>query len=155
MGERVSAASVAQDTGHADHHRSDQNDEPKDDDHDALLDFGVTGLHIKGKPLGPTRLDRSPCASSLMVFNIEWSAQLHTQRGEPYVNHGAHWIHLRWGKVASFHAYLDTQRIARSCEEMAAAGVEEATAPPIIDSVSHDVLLIKENQAEADAGIGP
>jgi ketosteroid isomerase-like protein len=65
--------------------------------------------------------------------SIQWSAHLRPQRGEPYMNHGAHWIHIRWGKVTSLHAYLDTQRIGRSCAEMAAAGIEEAAATPIID----------------------
>jgi ketosteroid isomerase-like protein len=65
---------------------------------------------------------------------IQWSARLKPQHGEPYMNHGAHWIHIEWGKVTSFHAYLDTQRIARSCAEMTAAGVDEAAATPIVDS---------------------
>jgi ketosteroid isomerase-like protein len=53
--------------------------------------------------------------------------------GEPYVNDGVHWIHLRWGKVSGFHAYLDTQRVAEACAEMARLGVSEAAAAPIID----------------------
>ncbi len=48
----------------------------------------------------------------------------------------AHWIHLRWGKVMSFHAYLDTQRIAEACHEMAQQGVTEAAAAPILDSIA-------------------
>jgi ketosteroid isomerase-like protein len=62
---------------------------------------------------------------------VQWSAELRPAVGEPYENHGAHWIHVRWGKVRSFHAYLDTQLIARACEEMARAGVAEAAAPQI------------------------
>jgi ketosteroid isomerase-like protein len=64
---------------------------------------------------------------------VQWSAVLRPQHGEPYTNHGAHWIHLRWGKAVAFHAYLDTQLIARSSAAMAAAGIEEAAAPPITD----------------------
>jgi hypothetical protein len=30
---------------------------------------------------------------------------------------------------------LDTQRVARSCAEMAAAGIAEAAAPPITDDL--------------------
>ena len=29
--------------------------------------------------------------------------------GVPYVNDGTHFVRLRWGKVVSLHAYLDTQ----------------------------------------------
>ena len=65
---------------------------------------------------------------------IRWTARLTPQRGEPYVNEGAHWVRIRWGKATSFHAYLDTQRIARSCAEMATAGVGEAAAAPVTDS---------------------
>src|SRR5450759_1298261 len=36
VGERMRAATVAENTGHADDHRGDQDDEPKNDDHDAL-----------------------------------------------------------------------------------------------------------------------
>jgi ketosteroid isomerase-like protein len=62
---------------------------------------------------------------------VQWSAELRPAVGRPYENHGAHWLHIRWGKLRSFHAYLDTQLIARACEEMAQAGVAEAAAPPI------------------------
>jgi ketosteroid isomerase-like protein len=62
---------------------------------------------------------------------VQWSAELRPAAGEPYENHGTHWIQLRWGRVKSFHGYLDTQRIAAACEEMAAAGIAEAAAAPI------------------------
>jgi hypothetical protein len=45
----------------------------------------------------------------------------------------AHWIHLRWGRATYFHAYLDTERVAEACRMMAAGGVPEAAAPPIVD----------------------
>lgn len=64
---------------------------------------------------------------------VQWAARLRPQVGEPYVNHGAHWIHVRWGKATYFHAYLDTQRVAAACREMAQRGVEEAAAEPIRD----------------------
>jgi hypothetical protein len=34
--------------------------------------------------------------------------------------------------VTYFHAFLDTQRIADACRQMAEAGVEEAAAAPIV-----------------------
>jgi ketosteroid isomerase-like protein len=64
---------------------------------------------------------------------IEWTAHLRPQVGEPYDNHGAHWVHIEWGKATAFHAYLDTQRIALACGVMADQGVEEASAPPVVD----------------------
>ena len=62
---------------------------------------------------------------------VEWTAHLRPQQGTAYENHGAHWIHLRWGTCTAFHAYLDTQRIADACHTMAAAGIAEAGAPPL------------------------
>jgi ketosteroid isomerase-like protein len=62
---------------------------------------------------------------------VRWSAVLTPAEGPAYTNHGAHWIHLRWGRCDAFHAYLDTQRIAAACQEMAAAGIEEAAAAPV------------------------
>jgi ketosteroid isomerase-like protein len=67
---------------------------------------------------------------------VQWSAQLRPQVGEPYVNHGAHWIHIGWGKVKTFHAYLDTQRIVEACDEMARRSVNEAAAAPILDATA-------------------
>lgn len=64
---------------------------------------------------------------------VQWSARLTPQQGEAYGNQGAHWIHLRWGKVVYFHAYLDTQLVASACREMAERGIEEAAAAPITD----------------------
>lgn len=62
----------------------------------------------------------------------QWTARLRPQSGEPYANQGAHWIRVRRGKVVYFHAYLDTERIADACREMAEAGIAEAAAPPIL-----------------------
>ncbi len=64
---------------------------------------------------------------------VQWRATLQPAVGESYENEGAHWIHLRWGKVRSFHAYLDTQLVADACLEMERAGIAEAGAPPIGD----------------------
>jgi ketosteroid isomerase-like protein len=64
---------------------------------------------------------------------VHWTARLRPQRGQAYVNEGTHWIHIRWGKVTSLHAYFDTQRVADACRDMAQRGVEEAAAAPITD----------------------
>jgi ketosteroid isomerase-like protein len=65
---------------------------------------------------------------------VQWSARLAPQVGEPYTNHGTHWIQIRWGRVSSLHAYLDTQLIADACRSMVERGVLEAGAEPIADA---------------------
>lgn len=62
---------------------------------------------------------------------VEWVDRTTPADGEPYANEGAHWIQIRWGKVTYIHAYLDSQRVAAACEQMAASGIEEAAAEPI------------------------
>lgn len=64
---------------------------------------------------------------------IEWTDRGRGADGSPYENHGAHWIHLRWGKGTAVHAYLDTENLTRLLERVAASGVEEARAAPIAD----------------------
>lgn len=64
---------------------------------------------------------------------LQWTARLEPRVGDPYLNHGAHWIRLRWGRVVAFHAYLDTQLVADACAHMARHGVPEASAPAIVD----------------------
>ena len=61
----------------------------------------------------------------------EWRDWVNAADGVPYENEGAHWIRLRWGKGTYVHAYLETERVADACRRMAAAGIEEAAAPPI------------------------
>ncbi|HET9199339.1 MAG TPA: nuclear transport factor 2 family protein [Solirubrobacterales bacterium] len=62
---------------------------------------------------------------------VEWTDRGKGADGTPYVNHGSHWIKLRWGKGVEVHGYLDTERVDRLLDAMAAAGIEEATAAPI------------------------
>ncbi len=64
---------------------------------------------------------------------LQWTARLRPQGGGTYTNEGTHWICIRWGKVTYFHAYLDTERVSAACRQMAANGIAEAAAPPIID----------------------
>ena len=67
------------------------------------------------------------------VVSIEWRDYGKRQDGLPYENYGVHFIRLKWGRVVSVHAYLDTQRVEKACCEMAAQGIKEATLPPIED----------------------
>jgi ketosteroid isomerase-like protein len=64
---------------------------------------------------------------------VEWVGRLGPRSGEPYANDGAHWLEIRWGKVTAIHAYLDSERVAAACDHMAANGIEEAAAGPIVD----------------------
>jgi ketosteroid isomerase-like protein len=64
--------------------------------------------------------------------SVEWIDHVTPREGEPYISEGTHWMHLRWGRVTEIHAYLDTQRVAEACRQMAAAGIEEADAEPIV-----------------------
>jgi ketosteroid isomerase-like protein len=54
----------------------------------------------------------------------------------PYLNHGTHWLHIRWSEVSSVQAYLDTQLLDEACLQMAQHGVSEADAEPITDLTS-------------------
>ena len=67
---------------------------------------------------------------------VRWSARLRPAVGEPYLNQGTHWLHIRWRKVTGVHAYLDTQIIAEACLRMAQRGVSEAAAEPIGDLIT-------------------
>lgn len=61
----------------------------------------------------------------------EWTARVEPAAGDPYTNRGVHMIRIRRGKVAELHAYEDGQVVARACEQMVAAGIDEAGAAPI------------------------
>jgi hypothetical protein len=59
---------------------------------------------------------------------VEWTDRDTPADGKDYVNSGVHVIQMRWGKVVSIHAYLDTQVLIDTL-------TEEAKAPPIIGSL--------------------
>jgi ketosteroid isomerase-like protein len=61
----------------------------------------------------------------------EWTDRATPIDRKHYVNSGVHVIRLRWGKVVSIHAYLDTQILIDTLNRMAINGIEEAKAPPI------------------------
>ena len=65
---------------------------------------------------------------------VEWIDRATPADKTDYVNSGVHVIRMRWGKVVSIHAYLDTKVLIDTLNRMAANGIEEAKAPPIIGS---------------------
>jgi ketosteroid isomerase-like protein len=67
-----------------------------------------------------------------MFVAIEWTDHGKASDGVPYENEGAHWIRLRRTKATYIHAYTDPEKITAICDRLAAAGVEEAAAPPIM-----------------------
>jgi ketosteroid isomerase-like protein len=62
---------------------------------------------------------------------VEWTDRATPADGKDYVNSGVHVIRMRWGRVVSIHAYLDTQVLIDALDRMSANGIEEAKAPPI------------------------
>ena len=68
-----------------------------------------------------------------MWLAVEWRDAGRAADGVAYENEGAHWIRIRRGKGVYVHAYLDTDRVTAACNRMAAVGIEEAAAAPIVD----------------------
>lgn len=64
---------------------------------------------------------------------VEWTDSAELADSTAYLNRGVHVVRMRWGKIVSLHAYLDTAIWADACRRMAAAGIAEASAPPIED----------------------
>jgi ketosteroid isomerase-like protein len=77
----------------------------------------------------------------LVVSGMPWKLRLASHvvirsriNGEPYENQFAHFLTLKWGKVVDDLVLEDTQMWARACERLAAAGVAEATAAPLVEA---------------------
>jgi|SRR4051812_30575997 ketosteroid isomerase-like protein len=52
--------------------------------------------------------------------------------GEPYANRMSQRLALSWGRITSIDTLEDTQLLVRTLERMAAAGIQEAAAEPIV-----------------------
>jgi ketosteroid isomerase-like protein len=63
---------------------------------------------------------------------IRWTASGEFPDGSAYANHGVHLVRLRWGKVTSIDANEDSQIVAKMLDAVAATGVAEASADPIL-----------------------
>lgn len=84
------------------------------------LSFEVTATAASGPPWD-------------LTIVAEWIDRARPADGHPYENRGVHVVRMRWGRVTSIHAYLDTQKAAAAAERLAASGVGEAIAAPICD----------------------
>jgi ketosteroid isomerase-like protein len=67
------------------------------------------------------------------IATVEWTDAATLADGCKYLNTGVHVIRLKWGKVVSIHAYLDTRKLEEACGRMALSGIREAEALPIED----------------------
>jgi ketosteroid isomerase-like protein len=63
---------------------------------------------------------------------MRWIASQTLPDGSPYENHGVHVIRMRWAKVVDIDANEDSQAVAEYLKSIAAQGVEEALAAPIV-----------------------
>ncbi len=83
------------------------------------LKFDITAMAVGGWPWDTT-------------VSVEWINFGVVPDGTHYRNGGSHIFRLRWGKVASFHAYLnDIDEIGEVMTRLAALGIPEAALPPI------------------------
>jgi ketosteroid isomerase-like protein len=62
---------------------------------------------------------------------VRWTATCTLLNGEPYVNHGVHFITLKWGKLVKIDVYEDTKTVSHGLEVQFESGIKEAKAPKI------------------------
>jgi ketosteroid isomerase-like protein len=68
---------------------------------------------------------------------VRWRDWGRAADGAPYENRGCEVFEIRWGRATAIHQYLDTKAIDDGLTRMAAAGIEEAAAPPILGTEAH------------------
>lgn len=66
------------------------------------------------------------------VVFVRWTVSATLLDGKPYSNRGVHIIHLRNRKIFSIDVHEDSQAVAHALERQAVAGLQEASAPPIL-----------------------
>jgi ketosteroid isomerase-like protein len=68
------------------------------------------------------------------IVTVRWRDWGSAADGQPYANAGCEVFEIRWGRATKIDQYLDTKAIHDSLTRMAAAGIEEAAAAPILDA---------------------
>ncbi|MCT7992065.1 nuclear transport factor 2 family protein, partial [Laspinema olomoucense] len=63
---------------------------------------------------------------------VEWTDSAQLADGTGYLNTGVHIVRMRWGRIVSLHAYLDTGLFESACRRMVGVGITEAEAAPIL-----------------------
>jgi ketosteroid isomerase-like protein len=84
------------------------------------LEFEIVDVLVRGWPWNTRVIVR-------WIDRAQLAGDLH------YENTGVHALRLRWGRLTHLQAYLDTQIIAATCDHLAAQGIAEAAAPPLVD----------------------
>ena len=83
------------------------------------LHLEINNIWVKGPPW------------RTMVF-VQWDGTATLLNGGGYFQHAVHVITLRWGKITALDVFEDSQEVARALDVQAAAGLDEATAEPIL-----------------------
>jgi ketosteroid isomerase-like protein len=94
-----------------------------------ILRFEVEEIAVTG---GPWRT----------IVTVCWRDWGEAADGEIYENRGCEVFEIRWGRAVSIRQYLDTKVIHDSLDRMAAAGIEEATAPPLCSPLSSSPIAV-------------
>jgi ketosteroid isomerase-like protein len=68
-----------------------------------------------------------------MTIAVEWTETATPADDSHYTNAGVNFIQMKWGKVVHLHVYEDTQKVEAMFARLAAQGISEATALPIVD----------------------
>ena len=63
---------------------------------------------------------------------VRWDNHERLPDGSSYANHGVHVVRMKWFRIVDIDANEDSQAVADSMPIRAAAGIEEALAPPIV-----------------------
>ncbi len=79
----------------------------------------------------------------VLVAGWPWSTRVATDvivratlpDGTPYENAFNQFVRLRWGRVTEVRTLEDTQKLERALRDLAAKGIREAEAPPILDEL--------------------
>jgi len=82
------------------------------------LKIEITDIQIKGNPFKTIAI-------------VRWTASCTLLNGEPYSNHGVHFITLKLGKAVKFDVYEDTKTVSHGLDVQYEAGIKEAKAPKI------------------------
>jgi hypothetical protein len=86
------------------------------------LQFEVRGIAVAGWPWRTLAL-------------VAWNDRFTLPDGTTGSNQGVHEFVLSWGRVQSLLVHCDTSRLEEYCARIASAGIPEALAAPLSDSV--------------------
>lgn len=78
------------------------------------------------------------------IVTVTWRDQALSGR---YHNEGVHVIELRGTRVRSVAIHCDSQRLAEVLRELAAAGVAEARALPVLDAAAREPARLRQPAA--------